>query len=97
MPVLRRPKAKPSALECPRQTQRRRLPDAAGGDCIGPIWIRPRKNVPVVSTTDPQPNRRPSDGQDRADMTVDDIDIIGFGLDDDQFCCSLITACMAAA
>ena len=44
---------KADALKGRGQAQRRRLADPAGRNLRSPIWIRPRRKVPVVRTTAP--------------------------------------------
>ncbi len=49
--------------------------------CCSPIWMRPRRNVPVVSTTAPAPSSRPSASLTPATRPLRDHEIIGLGLD----------------
>ena len=87
----RRPGLEPAERK-PRRSQgratarSRRLPDAAGRDLCSPIWIRPRRNVPVVSTTAPAPSSRPSASVTPATRPAIDDQIVGLGFDHVQIC-----------
>ena len=54
--------------QCPGQSDRGRLPDPSRCGCCSPIWITPRRKVPVVSTaapqwmTDPSAHKTPTNG-----------------------------------
>ena len=56
VPVLSRPSAKPSRSSVRESPIAGASPTRPAGVCRSPIWIRPRRNVPVVRTTAPAPN-----------------------------------------
>ena len=61
VPVLRRPSARPSAGKPRRDSlSAGASPTRPAGILLSPMWMRPLRNVPVVSTTAPAVNRRPS-------------------------------------
>ena len=60
VPVLSRPSAKPARSSVRESPTAGASPTRPAGICRSPIWIRPRKNVPVVSTTAPARTMRPS-------------------------------------
>ena len=60
VPVLRRPSAKPARSSVRERPSAGASPTRPAGICRSPIWMSPRRNVPVVSTTAPAPNSRPS-------------------------------------
>ena len=60
VPVLRRPSAKPARSSVRDRPIDGASPTRPAGICRSPIWMRPRRKVPVVSTTAPAPNMRPS-------------------------------------
>ena len=70
-----------------RQRQARRAgasPTRPAGVCRSPIWIRPRRNVPVVSTTAPQASSRPSARRTPVTRAVADHQIVDLALDHRQ-------------
>ena len=60
VPVFSRPSAKPSPRKVRDRPSDGASPTRPAGIFSSPIWIRPPRNVPVVSTTRPAPIRRPS-------------------------------------
>ena len=54
VPVFSRPSAKPCRSRVADRPRAGASPMRPAGICVSPIWIRPRKNVPVVSTAAPQ-------------------------------------------
>ena len=54
VPVLSRPSAKPSRSRVADKPSAGASPTRPAGVVSSPIWIRPRRKVPVVSTTAPQ-------------------------------------------
>ena len=50
-------------------------PTRPAGICVSPIWIRPRRKVPVVRTTAPVANRRPSARIDADDAAAVDVEV----------------------
>ena len=60
VPVLRRPSAKPTRSSASDRPTAGASPTRPAGVCCSPIWMRPRRNVPVVSTTAPASTVRPS-------------------------------------
>ena len=51
VPVLSRPQRKPNDLSDSASGRRRRLAGPSGRRASGPTWIRPFRNVPVVTTS----------------------------------------------
>ena len=84
VPVLSRPSAKPAAPAC--RTARAPAPRRPGrpGSAVSPIWMRPRRNVPVVSTTAPAASARPSARRTPATAPVGDDEIVGLAFDHRQ-------------
>ena len=60
VPVLSRPSAKPARSSVRERPSAGASPTRPAGICRSPIWMSPRRKVPVVSTTAPAPNSRPS-------------------------------------
>ena len=60
VPVLSRPSAKPIRSSVSDSPTAGASPTRPAGVCVSPTWIRPRRNVPVVSTTAPHDSSRPS-------------------------------------
>ena len=60
VPVLSRPSAKPSRSRVSDSPTAGASPTRPAGVWRSPMWIRPRRNVPVVSTAAPQASSRPS-------------------------------------
>ncbi len=60
VPVLSRPSAKPNRSSVSESPTAGASPTRPAGVCFSPIWIRPRRKVPVVSTVAAQWNTRPS-------------------------------------
>ena len=56
-------------------------PTRPAGICFSPIWMSPRRNVPVVRTTAPQLSLAAIGEFDPADAAVGDDEIVGFGFD----------------
>ena len=77
VPVLSRPSAQAQPVERLGQPDRRRLADRGRpGSLRSPMWITPRRKVPVVSTTAPARNRarrRPVDHAGDAAVLDDQI------------------------
>ncbi len=60
VPVFNRPHRRPSALSDSPSRWSAGSPSRPAGCCSGPIWIRPFRNVPAVTTSAEQSNSRPS-------------------------------------
>src|SRR5262245_61077423 len=60
VPVLSRPSANPSRCKVSDRPSAGASPTRPAGVCRSPMWMSPRRKVPVVSTTAPAPNSRPS-------------------------------------
>ena len=56
-------------------------PTRPAGICFSPIWMRPRRNVPVVRTTDAAGNLAAIGEFDAADAAILENEIVGFGFD----------------
>ena len=81
VPVFRRPSAKPAARACVDRPIAGASPTRPAGICFSPIWMSPRRKVPVVSTTAPAVISRPSAEPEPAHAAVRDNEIVGLGLD----------------
>ncbi len=89
----------------PEPLQRERTRPIAGasptrpaGVCCSPIWIRPRRKVPVVSTTARGAKLAAVDQAQARDTAVRNDQIVGLGLDHGQVCVARQSRrCMAAA
>ena len=57
VPVLRRPHSKPKDLSDSASSRDGGSPTRPAGRCSRPMWIRPLRNVPVVTTSARQANR----------------------------------------
>ena len=84
VPVFRRPSAKPSWSSVRDRPMAGASPTRPAGICFSPIWMRPRRNVPVVSTTAPAEISRPSASVTPQTRPSAMTQIVGFGLDDVQ-------------
>ena len=100
VPVFSRPSAKPSRSSVSDRPIAGASPTRPAGICCSPIWMRPRRNVPVVSTTAPaaddsgHPPRR--DAGTRRHRSIEQI--VGLALDHRRGSRSRgIAACIAAA
>ena len=60
VPVFSRPSAKPQRSRVAERPIAGASPTRPAGVCFSPIWMRPRRNVPVVRTTAPVARIRPS-------------------------------------
>ena len=60
VPVFKRPSTTPIFSKVRESPSAGASPTRPAGICFSPIWMRPRKNVPVVRTTDAQDSSRPS-------------------------------------
>ena len=81
VPVLRRPSAKPSRSSvCDRPTDGA-SPTRPAGVWRSPMWIRPRRNVPVVSTTAPAAELAAVRQAKAGDPPAREDEIVGLPLD----------------
>ena len=81
VPVFSRPSANPARSRVRERPIAGASPTRPAGICCSPIWIRPRRNVPVVSTTAPQSTIRPIRQPDAADLPGSIMQIVDFGFD----------------
>ena len=85
VPVLRRPSANPSRSSVRDRPSAGASPTRPAGVWRSPIWMRPRRNVPVVSTTrrcrELAPVRQPDA---RRPAAPGDHEVIGLALDHRQ-------------
>ena len=85
VPVFSRPSANPSRSSVVDRPMAGRFADAAGRRLVSPMWISPRRNVPVVSTTAPASRtrgHRPS--LTPVDPAIGDRQIVGLAFDHGQ-------------
>ena len=81
VPVLSRPSAKPARSSVRDRPSAGASPTRPAGVWRSPMWMRPRRNVPVVSTTAPAPSSRPSASLRPATRSPWISTIVGLGLD----------------
>ena len=81
VPVLSRPSAKPNRSSVSDRPSAGASPTRPAGVCCSPMWIRPRRKVPVVRTDAPHANTRPSARRTPATTSVGDQKIIDLALD----------------
>ena len=82
VPVLSRPKVRPIASRVLDRPRAGASPTRPAGILRSPMWIRPRRKVPVVRTTAPAAKRRPSRVTTPAASAVVDDQVVDFGGDD---------------
>ena len=86
----------PARSSVPESPSAGASPTRPAGICRSPIWMRPRRNVPVVNTTAPAPKTRPSASRTPATRLVDQ-EIVHLAFDHRRFGVVRIASCMAAA
>ena len=81
MPVLSRPSAKPKRSSVAESPSAGCSPTRPAGILLSPIWISPRRNVPVVRTVAAAESRRPPAMATPADAPAIDQEVVGFAFD----------------
>ena len=81
VPVLSRPSAKPSRSSVRDRPSAGASPTRPAGVWRSPMWMRPRRKVPVVSTTAPARELAAVRELEAGDAAVANQQIVGLGLD----------------
>ena len=97
VPVLSRPSAKPSRSSVSDSPIAGASPTRPAGVCRSPMWISPRRNVPVVSTTAAAVSSRPSLSRSPATWPAATTRSSASPSITVRFSVAAIAACMAAA
>ncbi len=84
VPVFSRPSAKPQRSRVEERPIAGASPTRPAGICFSPIWMRPRRNVPVVRTTAPVARIRPSARRTAETRPSDEDQIVRLALDHAQ-------------
>ncbi len=81
VPVFKRPSVKPIFSSVRESPIAGASPTRPAGICFSPMWMRPRRNVPVVSTTAAAEISRPSANLTPQTRPSFDDEIVGLGFD----------------